>query len=207
MLCYTHKTFKEKSCNNDSPPLAVRRDYMGNYASGQMFRTHKSFPIRDNLHYIETESSCNFISQRIHSHTTLRNHKSPLTSSDHPRSHPEWYSTQREGPPHFFPGNPPKLLSWCSASTAGVLWYQPWSQITTEAGGRNRRKESERVPDMYTESFLNHFIQFRKCSLQLLHNRLPDRALLKWKLFIFLHLCIQTNFAGGGRGGNSLWGF
>lgn len=126
------------------------------------------------LHYTETESSFNFISRRIHSHTALRNHNSPLTCTDYPRSQPEWYSTQREGPPHFFPGGPPKLLSWCSANAAGLLWYQSWSQITTGAGGRNRRKETERVPDMYAESFLNHFIQFPKSSLQLLQNRLWD---------------------------------
>lgn len=143
------------------------------------------------LRYIETESSFNFISQTIHSHTTLRNHKSPLTQTDYPRSQPEWYSTQREDPPHFFPGGPPKLLSISSANTAGVLWYQPWSQITAGTGGRNRRKETERVPDMYTESFLNHFIQFPKSSLQVLHNRLPGRG-LKQKLFIFLHLWVQS---------------
>lgn len=106
------------------------------------------------LHYTETESSFNFISQRIHSHTALRNHKSPLTRTDYPRSQPQWYSTQQEGPPHFFPGGPPKLQSISSANTAGVLWYQPRRQITTGTGGRNRRKETERLPDMYTESFL-----------------------------------------------------
>lgn len=160
------------------------------------------------LHYTETESSFNFISQRIHSHTALRNHKSPLTRTDYPRSQPQWYSTQQEGPPHFFPGGPPKLQSISSANTAGVLWYQPRRQITTGTGGRNRRKETERLPDMYTESFLNHFIPFPKSLLQLLHNRLPDRALLKQKLFPILHLWVQSIHWCKKKWNNiSLWGF
>lgn len=36
---------------------------------------------------------------------------------------------------------------------------------------------------MYTESFLNHFIQFPKSSLQVLHNRLPGRGLLKQVIY------------------------
>lgn len=158
------------------------------------------------LHYFETESSFNFISQRIPSHTALRSHKSPLTHPDYPSSQPEWYSTQREGPPHFFPGGPPKLLSWCSANTAGVLWYQPWSQITTGTGGRNRRKETERVLDMYTESFLNHFIQFPKSSLQVLYNLLPEPC---WKKS-YSYFCTwesKASFTAKKGNNSSLWWF